>query len=139
MGGSSKSSSHSSTTTNYYDERITGAEGSHIANATINGDGNNVQITDGGAVKDSLAFANNGLNFAGNAVEAALTFSLASQNNALEVLEKQGSEQLNFVTTAYNSALAAQKSADERLISDIMPYLIGGVSLIALMALTRGK
>ena len=132
MGGSSKSSSHSSTTTNYYDERVTGAEGSHIANATIHGNGNNVQITDGGAVQDSLTFA-------GNAVEAALTFGLASQSNALEVLEKQGSEQLNFVTTAYNSALAAQKSADERLISDIMPYLIGGVSLIALRALTRGK
>ena len=43
---------------------------------------NNVQITDGGAVQDSLTFA-------GNAVEAALTFGLASQSNALEVLEKQ--------------------------------------------------
>ena len=132
MGGSSRSSSSSSTTTNYYDERVTGAEGSHIANATIHGDGNNVQITDGGAVKDSLTFA-------GSAVEAALTFSLASQANALDILEKQGSEQLNFVTTAYNSALSAQKSADERIVSDIMPYMIGGVSLIALIALTRGK
>ena len=132
MGGKSKSSSTNTTSTQYFDERVTGAEGSHISNAVIHGEGNNIQITDGGAVKDSLTFA-------GDAVNAALTFSLASQSKTMEVLREQGNEQLSFLNSAYSSSLAAQRSSEERIITSLAPYLIGGVSIVALMALTRGK
>lgn len=132
MGGKSSGYTTSSTSTTYFDERVTGAEGSHISNAVIHGEGNNIQITDGGAVKDSLSFA-------GDAVNAALNYSLASQAKTMELLKEQGSEQLSFLNSAYSSSLAAQRSSEERIISDISPWLIGGVSIVALMALTRGK
>ena len=139
MGGKSKSSATNTTSTQYFDERVTGAEGSHIANAVIHGEGNKIRITDGGAVKDSLTFAKDSLTFAGDAVNAALTFSLASQSKTMEVLKEQGNEQLSFLNSAYGSSLAAQRSSEERIITNITPYLIGGVSIVALMALTRGK
>lgn len=139
MGGKSSGHTSNTTSTQYFDERVTGAEGSHISNAVIHGTGNSVQITDGGAVKDSLSFAGEAVGFVGDAVSAALNFSLASQANTMELLKEQGSEQLSFLNSAYSSSLAAQRSSEERIITNIAPYLIGGVSIIALMALTRGK
>ena len=130
MGGKSSSSSSSSTTTNYFDERVTASDDARISNAVIHGNNNALAITDGGAVADSLAFA-------GDVVGAALTFGLQSQQESLDKLALESSNQLSFLNNSYQTALAAQQSSDERLISSFMPYLMGSVALIALMSLKK--
>lgn len=130
MGGKSSSSSSSSTTTNYFDERVTASDDARISNAVIHGNNNAIAITDGGAVADSLAFA-------GDVVGAALTFGLQSQQESLDKLALESSNQLSFLNNSYQTALAAQQSSDERLISSFMPYLMGSVALIALMSLKK--
>lgn len=130
MGGKSSARSSSSTTTNYFDERVTAADNARISNGIIHGDNNVLQITDGGAVSDSLTFA-------GDVVDAALKFGLQSQKISMDNLAKESSEQLSFLDKSYQTALAAQQSSDERLIKSFMPYLMGSVALIALMSMKK--
>lgn len=130
MGGKSSARSSSSTTTNYFDERVTAADNARISNGIIHGDNNVLQITDGGAVSDSLTFA-------GDVVGAALKFGLQSQKISMDNLAKESSEQLSFLDKSYQTALAAQQSSDERLIKSFMPYLMGSVALIALMSMKK--
>lgn len=130
MGGKSSAHSSSSTTTNYFDERVTAADNARISNGIIHGDNNVLQITDGGAVSDSLTFA-------GDVVDAALKFGLQSQKISMDNLAKESSEQLSFLDKSYQTALAAQQSSDERLIKSFMPYLMGSVALIALMSMKK--
>lgn len=130
MGGKSSARSSSSTTTNYFDERVTAADNARISNGIIHGDNNVLQITDGGAVSDSLTFA-------GDVVDAALKFGLQSQKISMDNLAKESSEQLSFLDRSYQTALAAQQSSDERLIKSFMPYLMGSVALIALMSMKK--
>lgn len=130
MGGKSSARSSSSTTTNYFDERVTAADNARISNGIIHGDNNVLQITDGGAVADSLTFA-------GDVVGAALKFGLQSQKISMDNLAKESSEQLSFLDKSYQTALAAQQSSDERLIKSFMPYLMGSVALIALMSMKK--
>lgn len=89
-GGSSSSSAQ---TTTQQDNRVT------VGNGGINaGTGATVQVLDGGAVQNSLSFAN-------NTVSAAISGMGAATKNATDIVSKANSDSLNFAKTQTTSVL----------------------------------
>lgn len=119
MGGKSSSKSSSSTTTIQSDERIAATDNANVRAFKI--DGSNNVLTDLDAIEK-----------AGTAVLAALD---AQTQIAMQALG-QNKDAINTLGQGTETLLAykadADKEKDERLTTKLAPYLLAGVSILAL-------
>lgn len=124
MGGKSSSSSSSSTTTVQTDERIAATDSARV----ITVDGSNNILTDYDAI-----------NAAGEAIMAALDLQ---GEIALKALG-QNQQALTTLQTGTDTLLKykseADQEKDERLTTKLAPYLLAGVSILALTGNLRFK
>jgi len=111
FGGGGGSSSSSSSTTNR-DSRI-----SQQGGTAVSGDGNTVNVLDGGAIQNAFQFS-------GSALENALKFSTTAQAAALGSLQ----ETSKLVSDAYAEAKGRGAMTDW--------MLIGSVAMAGLVAVT---
>lgn len=118
MGGKSSSKSSSSTTTTQIDERLAATDNASIIDIGSNSD---VVLTDQGAIDSAGILALETINQFG-----AITMQALSQGeSAVDVLSQRDQSFLDF-------ADAQNRDDEQRTLENIMPWLIGGVSVLAL-------
>ncbi len=117
MGGKSSSSSSSSTTTVQTDERIAATDQANV----IKIDGSNNQLTDHEAIAKAGELALETINLAGQVAIASVTQNKATTDTLSETTDRV----LTF---------ADEQARDEasRTLQDYLPYLLAGVSVLAL-------
>jgi len=116
MGGKSSSSSSNQTTTNQIDERIAAT-----GEAIVITDGSEVTFTDQESIKLAGEFGLLALQSNAEIAKAAITNANASADQALGQNDK-------FLEFADNQA----KNDGDRTFIDSLPWLIGGVSILAI-------
>lgn len=132
MGG--KSSSRSSTTNENYniDERVAASDNAVLINTNI--DGNNNTVTDLGAISKAFDFAeknnSDAFDFANNVADESFAFSKQSTSEAMEALNQN-------TRLAFDFANNATISADERVVNKLLPILIAGAVIIAVVYLFK--
>lgn len=120
MGGSSSSSSSSKTTNNNSDERIAATDSATVTRV----EGNDNTVSDFGAIQ---AAGNLTLEVINTLSEVALK-TLTQTQTAVDVLGQS-------TDTAYEFANYQTQNQQARSLQDSLPWLVAGVSIIAL---TRG-
>ena len=125
MGG--KSSSSSSSTTNYIDERIAATDGAIVAR-----EGSTVSVLDGGAIKEAFQFGTNALDANSEIVLKALDYANDLGLGALKSIGENASQAFDFVDKQRQDEIG-------RSYRDIMPWLVGGVSVVAIAWAMKGK
>ncbi len=117
-------SNSSSSTTNFMtDNRVTGTEGSN----NISGTGNAITVTDAGAIENSFDFASDAMGSFENMFSGLLDSSTKNNEAILSSVSENTASLLNMT-----------KSESERSLETVYPYIIGGVSLIAIVMLMKG-
>lgn len=125
-GGSSKSSSSSSTSTTQIDERLAATDNATILDVS---NSSNISLLDGGAIEGAKEVSLNSINLLGQVTLEALK----QGQQAVETVGAAGERVLSFVDEQ-------NRDEGQRTLSEIMPYLVAGVSVLALTgAIKVGK
>lgn len=119
MGGKSSSSAKTSTTTIQTDERVAATDNANVR--TFKVEGSNNQLTDLDAIEKAGELSLAALN-----ASAQIAMQALNQNqSAIDSLAGGGEQFLNYVSQA-------EKDESERSLEKIVPYLLVGVSVVAI-------
>lgn len=121
FGGGNSSSSSTQTTTNV-DGRVVGADGSINSSTSVVGSGNNITMTDQGAVQGALGLALKG-------IEGAQQLARESQAGSLDLVSGI------FDQNAKQAATLTQAVVDLKT-SDVRTLVIAGMAVIGLVGVT---
>jgi hypothetical protein len=119
MGGKSSSSSSARTTTIQTDERVAATDNANVRTFKI--EGSNNQLTDLDAIEKAGELSLAALN-----ASAQIAMQALNQNqSAIDSLANGGEQFLSYVSDA-------EKDESERSLEKIVPYLLVGVSVVAI-------
>lgn len=147
MGGKSSSSSSSSQTTNQIDQRIAAQDSAIVLKDSA---GAMISRTDYGAIDaaggaiikafdNNLAVTQGGYALAESSLDSITDVALEVVRGGFDL----GSNSLDAISrnaeTAFSFVDKQRQDAETRLITEIMPWLIGGASIIAIAVAWRNK